>query len=175
MPEPKHKYTIHLHRAVFTEELYALYKRYESHVHKKEKTPSQLNRFLCNSPLYDPEYEPVKAQAPSFYTTANIDKTYHEWKDEGHCPEAKGTYHFYHRIDGKLVAVGVVDITSTYFNSAYFIYDPDFMFLNLGVMGAIRELEFCRAIRNKRYPKLKYYQLGEMVPDCKKVNYKCNY
>ena len=57
-----------------------------------------------------------------------------------------GTYHFYHRIDGRLVAVGVCDITDSYFNSAYFIYDPEFMFLNLGVVGAIRELEFCRRL-----------------------------
>jgi len=86
-----------------------------------------------------------------------------------------GTYHFYHRIDGKLVAVGVCDITNRYFNSAYFLYDPDFMFLNLGVVGAIRELEFCRMIKKKHYPRLEFYQLGEMVPDCPKVNYKCNY
>lgn len=54
VPVPKHKYTIHLHRAVFTEELYQLYKRYEMHVHKKDRPPEQLKRFLCNSPLYDP-------------------------------------------------------------------------------------------------------------------------
>ena len=147
VPAPKHKYTIHLHRAVFTEELYALYKRYELHVHKKERPPSQLQRFLCNSPLFDPAMEPQKANACMLFNSAKIDQTYHTWQDEGHCPLTMGTYHFYHRIDGKLVAVGVCDITNRYFNSAYFIYDPDFMFLNLGVVGAIRELEFCRRIK----------------------------
>lgn len=34
---PKHKYTIHLHRAMFTEELFEMYKRYELAVHKKER------------------------------------------------------------------------------------------------------------------------------------------
>jgi arginyl-tRNA--protein-N-Asp/Glu arginylyltransferase len=88
---------------------------------------------------------------------SKIDETFHTWKDEGHCPDAMGTYHFYHRIDGILAAVGVVDITSRYLNSAYFIYDPDFMFLNMGVVGAIRELEFCRKIQKTRYPGLVYY------------------
>ena len=53
----------------------------------------------------------------------------------------------YHRIDGKLIAVGVIDIVYTIFNSAYFIYDPDYSFLSLGVVGAIREIEFLRLLK----------------------------
>ena len=34
---PRHKYTIHLHRAMYTDELFELYQRYEMHVHKKER------------------------------------------------------------------------------------------------------------------------------------------
>jgi len=110
-----------------------------------------------------------------FYSTDKIDKTYREFKDEGLYPAQKGTYHMYHRIDGKLVAVGVVDILKTFFNSAYFIYDPEYSFLNLGVVGAIRELEFMRMAKKKFNPDLKYYQLGDMVPNCSKVNYKLHY
>jgi hypothetical protein len=109
------------------------------------------------------------------YSSTNLDSLYHQFKDEGHCPKALGTYHFYHRIDGKLVAVGVYDITRHYFRTAYFIYDPDFMFLNLGVVGAIREIEFCRKIKKQHNQDLTWYLLGEMVPDCPKINYKCNY
>lgn len=79
VPEPKHKYTIHLHRAVYTEELYALYKRYEQHVHKKDRPPQQLQRFLCNSPLYDPDMEPHKAHACMLFNSKKIDQTYHKW------------------------------------------------------------------------------------------------
>jgi arginine-tRNA-protein transferase len=46
----------------------------------------------------------------------------------------------YHRIDGKLVACGIIDILKTCLNSAYFIYDPEYAFLNLGVVGAIMEI-----------------------------------
>ena len=49
------------------------------------------------------------------------------------------------------------------------------MFLNLGVVGAIREIEFCRKIKRTHNQNLTFYLLGEMVPDCPKINYKCNY
>jgi len=54
----------------------------------------------------------------------------------------------YHRLNGKLVAVGDLDLLNNYVNSAYFIYDPDYKFLNLGVMGALRELEYLRLVRS---------------------------
>ena len=116
-----------------------------------------MKRFLCNSPLYDSEKEPLKRDSPSLWNSKSIDDTFHTFKDEGIYPEALGTYHFYHRIDGVLVAVGVIDITNTFFNSAYFIYDPAYMFLSLGVVGAIRELEYCRMIRKKYNNKLWFY------------------
>ena len=50
---PKHNYTIEIHKAMFTEELYDLYKRYEIAVHKKDRERENLKRFLCNSPVYD--------------------------------------------------------------------------------------------------------------------------
>ena len=37
-------------------------------------------------------------------------------KDEGIYP-GKGSFHCYHRIDGRLVAVGVLDITNCIMNS----------------------------------------------------------
>ena len=47
--------------------------------------------------------------------------------------------------------------------------------LSLGVIGAIHEIEFMKMIRNKYNPNLRYYQLGELVLNCPKVNYKLNY
>ena len=86
-----------------------------------------------------------------------------------------GTFHYYHRIDGKLVAVGVNDITKTVLNSQYFIYDPDYSFLCLGVVGAIHEIEFMKMVKKKFNPEFVNYQLGELVLNCPKVNYKLNY
>ena len=78
----------------------------------------------------------------------------------------------YHRIDGKLIACGVVDITKQVMNSAYFVYDPDYSFLNLGIVGAIIEIEYMRMIKMKYNPHMKFYHLGELVITCPKVNYK---
>jgi arginyl-tRNA--protein-N-Asp/Glu arginylyltransferase len=53
----KIKYTIEIHKAIFTEEFFEVYKKYELAVHKKERTPDQVLRFLCNSPVFDPRKE----------------------------------------------------------------------------------------------------------------------
>lgn len=63
----------------------------------------------------------------------------------------------YHRIDGKLVAVNVIDITRTILNSEYFLYDPEYSFLCLGVVGAVRELEYMNLIKENFNPDLTYY------------------
>jgi len=81
----------------------------------------------------------------------------------------------YHRIDGELVAIGVIDLTPTYFKSCYFIYKKKYAYLNLGVVGAIIELEYCRKLKDLWQKSLSYYHLGELVIDCPKVNYKLNY
>ncbi len=81
----------------------------------------------------------------------------------------------YHRIDGELVAIGVIELTQTYFNSGYFIYKTKYSYLNLGVVGAMIELEYCRKLKDLWQQSLFYYHLGELVIDCPKVNYKLNY
>jgi len=160
---------------MYTEEFFEVYRAYEMAVHKKERTPSTVKTFLCNSPVYDPEMEePIKYEH-AVYTTTKLDKCFREFEDEGVFPPCQGTYHMYHRIDGVLVAIGVIDILKTFLNSCYFIQHPDYMFLHMGVVGAIREVEYMRMIRNDHNPDLRYYQLGEMVPNCPKVNYKLHY
>ena len=71
--------------------------------------------------------------------------------------------------------MGVTDITNTVLNAQYFIYDPEYSFLCLGVVGAIHEIEFMKMVRKKHNPNFLWYQLGEMVLNCPKVNYKLNY
>ena len=73
------------------------------------------------------------------------------------------------------MAVSVIDILKETLVSCYCIYDPDYSFLSLGVVSAIRELEYIRFLKEHHIPTLKYYQLGEMVKTCAKVNYKLNY
>jgi len=51
--QPKHVYTIEFRRALFSEELFELYERYEKAVHKKDRDRRQLRQFVCSSPVYD--------------------------------------------------------------------------------------------------------------------------
>lgn len=90
-------------------------------------------------------------------------------------PPSPGSYHMYHRIDGELVAIGILEITDKYFNSGYFMYKSKYSYLNLGVVGALIELEYCRQLTDLWQPTLQYYHLGELVLDCPKLNYKLNY
>ena len=100
---------------------------------------------------------------------------YYNLADQGVYPKVLGSYFLLHRIDGKLVGVSVIIISKNYLESAYFIYDPAFKFLNLGVMSVIREIEYMRLIRKHHNPNLKFYMLGDIVTTCPKVNYKLNY
>jgi len=47
------------------------------------------------------------------------------------------------------VAVGVNDMTNSVMNAQYFIYDPDYSFLCLGVLGAIHEIEFMKMYKRR--------------------------
>lgn len=133
-------------------------------------TPDRLRSHLCNSPVFDPETERVYN-----ITTENIDAGLNrEFKDEGVDVESRGSYHMYHRLDGKLVAVGNLDFLHDIVSSGYFIYDPAYKFLNLGVVGALKELEYIKRVRQTR-DKYKWYVLGDLVLRCSKVNYKLQY
>lgn len=59
--------------------------------------------------------------------------------------------------------------------SEYFIYDPDYAFLNLGVVSVIKEIEYMNFLNEVFGTTLKWYSMGEMVTTCPKVNYKMNY
>ena len=143
--KPKHVYTIEFHRCKYTEELKDLMIKYEEKVHKRTNVnEDEVKRILGDVPTYNPHKLP-EALYPSFPDKTGIDY-FREFKDEGVYP-GLGSYHMYHRIDGKLIAVGLFDICMITANSAYFIYDPDYRFLNIGVVGALIEIEYLRMVR----------------------------
>ena len=67
-----------------------------------------------------------------------------ERRDESVFPEALGSYHMIHRIDGKVAIVGVIDMTAKCLSSVYLYYDPKYEFLSPGTLSAIREVEYVR-------------------------------
>lgn len=69
----KVKYTIHITRAVFSEETFELYKKYEKAVHDKDREEATFKRSYCNSPIYDPDYDLEFAETPMEPTFEKLD------------------------------------------------------------------------------------------------------
>ena len=89
--------------------------------------------------------------------------TYRVFKDEGVNPKAVGSYHLYHRIDGELMAVSVLDITPHTVSSVYLFYDPKFDFLYPGKVCAIREIEYLLKLRELGRKEMEYYIMGYYI------------
>lgn len=96
-----------------------MYENYQRIVHKEP--PHRISKggfknFLCSSPLRS------------------------EIQDS---PDGKkkhlGSYHQCYRIDGKLVAVGVLDLLPQCVSAVYFMYHEDVHKWQFGKLGALRE------------------------------------
>uniref|UniRef100_A0A3Q0R6W3 Arginyl-tRNA--protein transferase 1 n=1 Tax=Amphilophus citrinellus TaxID=61819 RepID=A0A3Q0R6W3_AMPCI len=130
----------------------ALYARYQMTIHgddPSECSESEFKRFLCDSPL-EAEYAP-------------------DGPEVGY-----GSFHQQYWLDGRIVAVGVIDILPTCVSSVYLYYHPDFASLSLGSYSALREIAFTRQLQ-KQSPKLSYYYLGFYIHSCPKMRYKGQY
>ncbi|XP_071987138.1 arginyl-tRNA--protein transferase 1 isoform X3 [Engystomops pustulosus] len=134
------------------QESYQVYKRYQMTIHQDppdKPTVSQFTRFLCDSPL---EMETRQDGISSGY----------------------GSFHQQYWLDGKLIAVGVIDILPYCVSSVYLYYDPDYSFLSLGVYSALREITFTRELQ-KKAADLCYYYMGFYIHTCPKMRYKGQY
>ncbi|XP_077114823.1 arginyl-tRNA--protein transferase 1 isoform X2 [Ranitomeya variabilis] len=130
----------------------ALYTKYQMSVHKDlpfECGPEEFTRFLCDSPL-EPETR----------------------SDGVSC--GYGSFHQQYWLDGKIIAVGVIDILPYCVSSVYLYYDPDYSFLSLGVYSALREIAFTRELQ-KKASDLCYYYMGFYIHTCPKMRYKGQY
>ncbi|KAL6101361.1 ate1 [Pungitius sinensis] len=130
----------------------ALYARYQMAIHgddPSECSESEFRRFLCDSPL-EAEHSPDGPEA------------------------GYGSFHQQYLLDGRIVAVGVIDILPMCVSSVYFYYHPDFASLSLGSYSALREIAFTRQLQ-KQSPKLSFYYLGFYIHSCPKMRYKGQY
>ncbi|XP_053926851.1 arginyl-tRNA--protein transferase 1 isoform X3 [Cuculus canorus] len=134
------------------QESYQVYKRYQMVIHKDppdKPTVHQFTRFLCDSPL--------------------------EAEDAPNGPDCGyGSFHQQYWLDGKIIAVGVIDILPYCVSSVYLYYDPDYSFLSLGVYSALREIAFTRQLHEKA-PDLCFYYMGFYIHSCPKMRYKGQY
>lgn len=80
-------------------------------------------------------------------------------------------------MDGKLIAVGVLDILPTCVSSVYLYYDPGYSHLHLGTISAMRETLLVRELQARGGPwsKMQWHLLGYYVHSCTKMKYKAEY
>ena len=160
----KHIYTCELTDKIeIDDEKFKVFQKYQTIIHKE--TQDEINRESYNnswgeSNLIDnigiklPDDLAQKVKHPEMY------------------PKKYGTYNFIHRIDGKIVAVGVWDILPTSLSSVYLYYDTDYQFLDLGVFTAIREIEYVKSFHDLIDKNFKYYMMGFYCETVQKLRYK---
>ncbi|XP_065220828.1 arginyl-tRNA--protein transferase 1 [Planococcus citri] len=130
---------------------YEVYRKYQVTIHKDKLescSPNQFRRFLVKSPLEPVPIEGDNPPVPNY-----------------------GSYHQQYWLDGKLIAVGVIDILPRCVSSVYFFYDPEYNDLVLGTYGSMRELELVRKLQNC-VPSLQFYYMGFYIHTCPKMRYK---
>ncbi|KAI8066115.1 arginine-tRNA-protein transferase [Thamnidium elegans] len=143
--ENSHKLKIELEPSSFTKEKFDLYCKYQVSVH--HDTEDDLSESGFKRFLVD---SPLKA-----------DKDY-------------GSFHQKYILDGKLIALAVIDILPKCISSVYFVYDPEFSFLGLGKYSVFREISLVQEY-HARFDDLKYYYMGFYIDSCPKMNYKGQY
>jgi arginine-tRNA-protein transferase len=165
----KHTYTIEFSKNIIlteTEERFLLYKKYEQAIHKENEKDVTLKSY--NDSWGNSIFE--KNKKITFYQNFKELTPHPEFY-----PDCYGTYNLIHRIDNKIVAVTVIDILPHMLISDYCYYDPDYSFLDLGVVTVIREIEYMKSFNKLIEDKLTYYSMGEMCQTCQKLKYKGNY
>ncbi|KAL6705545.1 Arginyl-tRNA--protein transferase 1 [Coniothyrium glycines] len=147
-PKPAHRFEVTLEPADFTMEKYRLFHNYQKNVHKEkdhEISESGFKRFLCESPLQQTSKE-VKGK-----------------------PQLLGSYHQCYRFDGRLVAMGVLDLLPHCVSGVYLLYHSDFEQWQFGKLSALREATL--ALEGG----YEYYYMGYYIHTCTKMKYKGDY
>lgn len=148
-PQPEHRFEVTLEEDNFTQEKFAVYDNYQTVVHRDEpdsRTAKGFKQFLCNSPL---RRQTIVGQDGR---KRNV-----------------GSYHQCYRLDGKLVAIGVLDLLPDCVSSVYFLYDESIHKFSPGKLAALRELALAQ---EEGY---KWWYPGYYIHGCVKMRYKAEY
>ncbi|KIK75335.1 hypothetical protein PAXRUDRAFT_835710 [Paxillus rubicundulus Ve08.2h10] len=155
--EPRHDFQVTLERSSYTDEKYNLYIAYQTQIHHDDdNTAHSFRKFLVQSPLI-PEPIPYSSPPPQ------------------HLPTHYGSYHQMYRLDGELVAVGVLDILPGCVSSVYFMYDAKWQKHSLGKLSALREATLAREIHEAGLSSMDSLYMGFYIHSCCKMRYKGEY
>lgn len=145
--EPAHKFEVTLEPDSCTKEKHDVMLRYQTQIHKDPEwrwSEASFKRFLCNG--LDRKIVKVRGKTKKL-----------------------GSYHQCYRLDGKLVAVGVLDLLPHAVSSVYLFYDPDYQEWDWGKISALHEIALTI---EKAY---EYYYMGYYIHSCTKMRYKGQY
>ncbi|ODA77507.1 hypothetical protein RJ55_07136 [Drechmeria coniospora] len=148
-PEPAHRLVVTLEEDSFSEEKYQVYDNYQKVVHHEEpedRARRCFERFLCNSP--------VRRET---MVTADGRR------------RRLGSYHQCYRIDGNLVAIGVLDLLPDCVSSVYFLYHESIHKHSPGKLGALHEIAL--AVEEG----YRWWYPGFYIHNCPKMRYKIDY
>jgi arginine-tRNA-protein transferase len=134
------------------DESFTLFRKFQMMIHKESESDSgekQFNEFLVQTPL---SYKEGTEKMTTDF----------------------GTYHQQYLLDGKIFAVGVLDILPKGVLCEYLYYDPDYRFIAPGVITALMEIAMVQEFYLQN-PEMQYYYMGFYVQSCPKMNYKSKY
>jgi len=153
----RHDFQVTLERSSYSDEKYALFVAYQTQIHHDvDNTPRSFRRFLVQSPLVP---EPIPYQTPP----------------PPHLPSHFGSYHQMYRLDGELIAVGVIDILPGCVSSVYFMYDAKWGKYSLGKLSALHEAALAQEIHDAGLSSLDALYMGFYIHSCPKMKYKGEY
>ena len=162
----KHTYTIELSNNIkITPEELVVYQKYQRVVHKDK--PDEITEDRYNQAWGSTNLTYTKIPYPADFSS----KTKHPEI----YPTSYGTYKMIHRIDGKIIGVGIWDVLPHCLSSVYFYYDTDYSFLDLGIFSAIREIEYVKSFNSLIDNQFKYYVMGFYCENVQKLRYKGEY
>lgn len=145
--EPAHQFEVVLEPDNFTEEKYALFANYQKKFHHEgpsDISKSGFKRFLCSG-----------LRRSTCIQNGKEKKI--------------GSYHQCYRLDGKLIALGVLDLLPHCVSSVYLIYHEDVNNWNFGKLSALREISL--ALEGD----YQYYYMGYYIHSCIKMRYKATF
>lgn len=148
-PQPAHTFEVTLETDDFTEEKYAVFENYQRIVHHEaasEISRDGFKRFLCDSPLRN-----------------DVLRT------EDGKERQLGSFHQCYRLDGQLVAIGVLDLLPECVSAKYFLYHESIHKYQPGKLGALHEIALAA---EKGY---RYWYSGFYIHTCPKMRYKIDF
>ncbi|KAJ6160798.1 arginine-tRNA-protein transferase [Penicillium chermesinum] len=148
--EPAHRFEVNLEGDSTSQMKHEVFVKYQTKIHRDQPSRWKMKDFkgfLCSGIKRSP--------APGSKADENQKKL--------------GSWHQCYRLDGKLIAVAVLDLVPNGVSSVYLYYDPDYEEWEFGKLSALREIAFSL---EHSYP---FYYMGFYIHNCQKMRYKGNF